>query len=258
MHVESLSNTGSTPVKQLREGNSSSAFQIPTHYKWGLLLVLLSVFLRLPAIVHAKAIDDEAGYATVAHELLRGGTLYVSALDRRPPLLFWIYTAIFFVVGPYSWVPFHLIAVAWMLLSMGGLYALGRELFSRDVGLTAALLYSIYTASVYYKLLEFNGEVMMDLPIVWALYMAFKQHTSRHRPELVVSGVLLCCAFLIKQPAAIAALPVGLYFLLPAYRAQRHLRLWHAVLHAILFTTSYFFTLGLVALVLYYQGILGE
>jgi hypothetical protein len=82
-------------IRMCREGNHSLALQIPTHYKWGILLVLLTVCLRLPAIVHPKAIDDEAGYATVAHELLHGGTLYVSALDRRPPLLFWIYTAIF-------------------------------------------------------------------------------------------------------------------------------------------------------------------
>src|SRR5215468_12775064 len=126
-----------------------------------MLLVLLTVFLRLPAVMHPKYIDDEGGYAVVAHELLHGGTLYINALDRRPPLLFWIYTAIFCVVGPYNWLPFHLIAVTWILLSMWGLYALGRELFSREVGLMAALLYSIYTASVYYVLLELNGEVMM-------------------------------------------------------------------------------------------------
>src|SRR5262249_14043311 len=239
-----------------REGHDSLASHMPTHYKWAILLVLLTVCLRLPVIVHPKAIDDEAGYATVAHELLHGGTLYVSALDRRPPLLFWIYAAIFFVVGPYNWLPFHLIAVAWILLSMWGLYALGRELFSREVGLVAALLYSIYTASVYYKLLEFNGEVMMDLPIVWALYIAFKQHASHHRPELILSGVLLCCAFLIKQPAAIAALPVGMYFLLPAYRAQRHLSLRYSVLHATLLTTSYFLTLGLVVLAFHTHGVL--
>jgi 4-amino-4-deoxy-L-arabinose transferase-like glycosyltransferase len=73
-----------------------------------------------------------------------------------------------------------------------------------------------------------------------------------------LSGFLLCCAFLIKQPAAIAALPVGMYVLLPAYRAQRHLRLRHSVVHASLLTTSYFLTLGIVALVLHHQGILGE
>jgi 4-amino-4-deoxy-L-arabinose transferase-like glycosyltransferase len=223
-----------------------------------MLLVLLTVFLRLPAVMHPKYIDDEGGYAVVAHELLHGGTLYISALDRKPPLLFWIYTAIFFVVGHYNWVALHLIASGWILLTMWGLYALGKELFHREVGLVAALLYSIYTASVHYHLIAFNGEVMMNLPIVWALYVALKQNTSCRSLALVLSGVLLCCAFLIKQPAAIAALPVGMYVVLPAYRAQYHLRLRHSVVHATLLTTSYFLTLGLVILVLYTQGILRD
>ena len=218
------------------------------------LLVLLTVFLRLPAVIHPKYIDDEGGYAVVAHELLQGGTLYISALDRKPPLLFWIYTAMFFVVGHYNWVALHLMAVSWILLTMWGLYALGKALFHRDVGLVAALLYSIYTASVHYHLIAFNGEVMMNLPIVWALYLALQQNTSCRSLALVLSGSLLCCAFLIKQPAALAALPVGMYVLLPAYRAQRHLRLRHSVVHATLLTTSYFLTLGLVALVLHTQG----
>ena len=51
-----------------------------------MLLVLLTLFLRLPAVLHPKYIDDEGGYAVVAHELLQGGTLYISALDRKPPL----------------------------------------------------------------------------------------------------------------------------------------------------------------------------
>ena len=83
-----------------------------------MLLVLLTVFLRLPAVMHPKYIDDEGGYAVVAHELLQGGTLYISALDRKPPLLFWIYTAMFCVVGPYNWVALHLLAVGWILLTM--------------------------------------------------------------------------------------------------------------------------------------------
>src|SRR5262245_2695964 len=224
----------------------------------GMLLILLTVFLRLPAVFHPKYIDDEGGYAVVAHELLHGGTLYISALDRKPPLLFWIYTAIFFVVGHYNWIALHLVAVGWILLTMWGLYALGKELFDREVGLVAALLYSIYTASVHYHLLALNGEVMMNLPIVWALYLALQQNASGRGPALVLIGFLLCCAFLIKQPAAIAALPVGIYVLLPAYRAQRHLRLRHSVVHATLLTTSYFLTLGLVVLVLHTQGILRD
>src|SRR5215510_1312945 len=223
-----------------------------------MLLVLLTVLLRLPAVLHPKYIDDEGGYAVVAHELLQGGTLYISALDRKPPLLFWIYTAIFFVVGPYNWVALHLLAVGWVLLTMWGLYALGKALFHREVGLVAALLYSIYTASVYYRLLAFNGEVMMNLPIVWALYVALKPNPSGRSLALVLSGFLLGGAFLIKQPAAIAALPVGIYVLLPAYRVQRHLRRRHAVVHATLLTISYGLTLGFVVLVLHTQGILRD
>lgn len=229
-----------------------------TWTRWSLLLVLLTVVTRLPAIFHTKQIEDEGGYAVVAHELLAGETLYKSALDRRPPLLFWLYAAFFFVVGSYNWIPFHVIGVAWILLSMGGLYTIGRGLFRWEVGLSAALLYAIYTTTMYYENLGFNGEVMMNLPIIWALAIAFKNNMARSRPELLCSGFLLGCAFLIKQPAAIAALPVGIYVLLPTYRKQRDLRIGHTVIHAAFLIVGFALALGIVALIVYQQGILRD
>jgi len=231
---------------------------MPAHYKWGILLVLLTIFLRLPAILHPKPIDDEGGYVAIAIELLNGETLYESVVERKPPLLFWIYQAIFFVVGPYNYVPFHLIGVGWILLTMWGLYAIGKELFDRDVGLAAGLLYTIAITPSLSENLAFNGEVMMNLPIVWALFLAFKQDTSPSRWELIPAGILLCLAFLIKQPAAISAIPVGIYLLLPSYRVKRNLKISQSVLHASTLTISYFLALGVAALVLNHQGILEE
>ena len=230
----------------------------PSHRRAWLLLVLLTLVLRFPAIVHPMTLDDEGGYAVVAHELLDDGTLYQSALDRRPPLLFWIYAGVFRVVGPYNWLPFHLFGVAWILLTMAGLYAIARQLFSREAGLAAALLYSICTARPDWVNLALNGELMMNLPIVWALFLALRPSASRIRPELAASGVLLASAFLIKQPAAIAAVPVALYLLLPSYRGRHDLRPRHAVAQAGLLAASYFLTLGVVALILYRQGILAD
>jgi 4-amino-4-deoxy-L-arabinose transferase-like glycosyltransferase len=201
-------------------------------------------------------IDDEGGYAVVAHELLEGGTLYRSALDRRPPLIFWIYKAIFLLVGKYNWFGFHVVAVAWIVLTMAGLYATGRELFSQQVGLAAAFLYSICTARCDWQNLAFNGEIMMTLPIVWALYLAFKRETARRNWELALGGTMLACAFLIKQPAAIAAIPVGCYLLLPSYRAKRRLSLGKSFIQAAILTTGYFLTLGIVVLILRREGIL--
>src|SRR5262249_15057472 len=166
-----------------------------TWTRWSLLLILLTVLLRLPAIIHPKYIDDDGGYAVVAHELLAGEALYQTAIDRKPPLLLWSYAAIFFVVGHYNWMLLHVIGVIWILLTMGGLYAIGKAMFNWEVGLSAALLYSLYTTSMYFRNLALNGEVMMNLPIVWALWIAFTNHTARYRPELLCSGFLLGCAF---------------------------------------------------------------
>jgi hypothetical protein len=63
---------------------------------------------------------------------------------------------------------------------------------------------------------------------------------------------------LLKQPAAIAAVPLGIYLLLPSYRANRGLTRTASVTHAAMLTAAFFATLGLVAIVLWEQGILSE
>jgi len=230
----------------------------PSLLRAWLLLALLTLALRLPAIVHPMTLDDEGGYAVVAHELLEGGTLYRSALDRRPPLLFWIYAGVFGVVGEYNWPAFHLFGVAWILFTMAGLYAIARQLFSREVAVAAALLYSICTARPDWVNLALNGEVMMNLPIVWGLFLALRRSAPGVRFELAASGALLACAFLIKQPAAVAAVPAAVYLLLPSRRAGSGLRRRDAVLQAGLLGASFFLTLGAVALILHRQGILAD
>src|SRR6266481_4135972 len=107
-------------------------------------IVLLTVATRLPSLQHPQAIDDEAAYSVVANEIVDGGRPYIDAVDRKPPLLFWTYAAVFKVAGKYNWTALH-------------------------------------------------------------------------------AGALLCAGFLLKQPAAIAAVPLGLYLLLPSYRASRGL-----------------------------------
>lgn len=228
----------------------------PSRYRWPILLVLLTLLVRLPAIVHPKPIDDEGGYAVIANELLHGRSLYIDVVERKPPLLFWTYAAIFKIFGVYRWPPLHLAATAWILLTMWGLYAVAKTLFDRNTGLAAALFYTIAITPSLSQNLAFNGEVMMNLPIVWAYWAAFRQSTARYRPELILSGVLLCCAFFIKQPAAVAAIPLGIYLLLPSYRAGRRLNVFHSFAQACILTVSYFTTLAAFVLILHHQGIL--
>lgn len=221
-------------------------------------IVLLTIAIRIPALQHPQPIDDETVYSVVANEIVDGGRPYIDAVERKPPLLFWTYAAIFKVAGKYNWPALHVVALLWTLATMAGLYFIGRELFDRNAGLMAALLYSIFQPWATAKNLALNGELLMNLPIAWAWAIALRRSSSRLRPELLLAGALLCAGFLLKQPAAIAALPLGIYLLLPSYRASRGITWTESIIQAALLTIGFVATLGAVALLLWKQGILGE
>ena len=185
---------------------------VPTHslrqFRFAALgIILLTVAIRLPSLLHPQPIDSEEMYSVVANEIVDGGRPYADAVERKPPLLFWTYAAVFKVAGEFNWKALHIVALMWTLCAMAGLYVIGRELFDRNTGLIAALFYSVFQPWWTWKTLAFDGEMLMNLPIIWAWAIAFRRGSSRLRPELFVAGALLGAAFLLKQPAAIAAVP---------------------------------------------------
>jgi len=221
-------------------------------------LVVLTVVTRLPLLVHPGPIDDEVMYSVVADVMVDGGRLYIDAVDRKPPLLFWTYSALFTLAGPHNWLALHFVALLWTLLTMLGLYALARDMFDVETGVAAAALYSVFQPWATPKNLAFNGELMMNLPLVWAWVLAFGRARLRWRLELTAAGALLATAFLLKQPAAIAAVPVGLYVLLPQYRAARGYTWAQSVVHAGWLTVGFVGALGVTAAALYVHGNLSQ
>lgn len=221
-------------------------------------IVFLTIAIRLPSLVHPQPIDAEAMYSVVANEIVDGGRPYIDAVERKPPLLFWTYAVIFKIAGKFNWTALHFVAFLWTLGAMAGLCVIGRELFDRNTGLIAALLYSVFQPWGTWVNLSADGEMLMNLPIIWAWAIAFRRSTSRARPELFAAGALLAAAFLLKQPAAIAAVPLGIYLLLPSYRASRSLTPTNSIIQATMLTLGFFGTLGFVTIVLWKQGIVHE
>src|SRR6476619_4145125 len=236
-----------------KQGHSLRRFQ------WAALgIVLLTIAIRLPSLVHPQPIDSEGIYSVVANEMVDGGRPYIDAVERKPPLLFWTYAAIFRATGKFNWVALHFVALAWTLCAMAGLYAIGSGLFDRNTGLIAALFYGVFQPWWTWKNLSLDAEMLMNLPIIWAWAIAFRRGSSRLRPELFLAGVLLGAAFLLKQPAAIAAVPLGIYLLLPSYRASRSLTRTNSIIQAAMLTAGFFVALSLVTIVVWKQGILHD
>src|SRR5437764_1919288 len=221
-------------------------------------IVLLTVAIRLPSLLHPQPIDSEAMYSVVANEIVDGGRPYIDAVERKPPLLFWTYAAAFEIAGKFNWKALHIVALVWTLCAMAGLYVIGCELFDRNTGLIAAFFYSVFQSWWMWKNLSFDGEMLMNLPIIWAWAIALRRSSSRLRPELFLAGALLGVAFLLKQPAAIAAVPLGICLLLPSYRASRSLTRMNSIIQAAILTAGFFAVLGVVTIVLWKQGILHE
>jgi len=197
-------------------------------------------------------------YSVVSNEIVDGGRPYADAVERKPPLLFWTYAAVFKVAGEYNWKALHIVALVWTLCAMAGLYVIGCELFDGTTGLIAAFFYTVFQPWWTWKTLSFDGEMLMNLPIILAWAIAFGRGSSRLRPELLVAGALLGAAFLLKQPAAIAAVPLGIYLLLPSYRASRSLTRINSIVQATTLTAGFFAVVGLVTIVLWKQGILRD
>src|SRR5438552_10256849 len=221
-------------------------------------IVVLTIAIRLPALLHPQPIDSEAMYSVVANEIVDGGRPYIDAVERKQPLLFWTYAGIFEVAGEFNWKALHFVALVWTLCAMAGLYLIGRDLFDRNTGLIAAFFYSVFQPWWTWKNLSFDSEMLMNLPIIWAWAIAFGGGSSRLRPELFLAGVLMGAAFLLKQPAAIAAVPLGIYLLLPCYRASRGFTPTNSIIQATMLTLGFFAALGLVSIVLWKQGIVRD
>ena len=187
---------------------------------YGLLLVATTIAIRLPLLAQHSAIDDEVNYSVVARQLMDGGLMYVDVVERRPPATFWLYEGVFRLFGRENWFALHAVGTAWVLLTMLALYVAASRLFGPHAGFLAALLYGVFQPWWYWDNLAFNGEVLMNLPIAAAYALCIGAKRTHEWASHAAAGALVATAFLLKQPAAVAAIPLVIYVLHPA-RSRR-------------------------------------
>ena len=129
----------------MRDGHGSS------HGFWRRLLpalALLAVVTRIPSFRPPLWSPDEGYLAVQARILAAGGTLYDTVVDRKPPLLPWLYQASFELFGDTSLHAVKVLAVAAHLLTAVLLAATARDRWGDRAGRTAAVLYLLVSVGL--------------------------------------------------------------------------------------------------------------
>jgi 4-amino-4-deoxy-L-arabinose transferase-like glycosyltransferase len=182
------------------------------------LVALFVTFLAIAAVLRAPTLSnhvfnsDEAYLATEAQIIDDGGHLYADAVDRKPPIVPYLYAAVFRATGSDDLAPVRAVAILAQALTALLLAAEARRRFGgRHTDLLVGVLYLAAATAFRPQDAQAAGFEVFMLPLMTAAVVL----GARRRPA--ASGVVLAIATLTKQTAITALLPLAWL----AWRARR-------------------------------------
>ncbi|GAA5013040.1 ArnT family glycosyltransferase [Kitasatospora paranensis] len=217
------------------------AARIRTGY-WSRLvpvLALLAALTHLPSFLRPVWSPDEGYLATQARMLADGGVLYDTVVDRKPPLLPWLYQACFALFGSGSLWPLRTLAIGAHLLTAVLLASIARGRWGNRAGGAAGALYLLVSIGLSPEDTQAATFEVFMLP---AMVAAFR-YAERRR--WLAAGIAVAVCSLTKQTGGAVLLPV-LWMLFQDAR-RRGVR-WPPVLGAI--GLGFALPIALVALIL--------
>ena len=181
---------------------------LTTSRSW-LVVIAVAFALRLPALNDRFYSNDEATYSAIGAKLVSGGTMYVDAVDHKPPGIAWLYASTFRAGGMYRlrWIRVLLAAtVALTGIAIGELTAL---LTGDPLTRVAGLLYVVLSATGFAPNTQAaNTELFSNLPLTLAAIATVKQSRAKRMLATwtwaLLAGVATAAATLFRYQVAIA------------------------------------------------------
>jgi 4-amino-4-deoxy-L-arabinose transferase-like glycosyltransferase len=164
--------------------------------------LLLSLLTHLPGFTRALWNPDEAFLGTQGRVLAGGGRLYVDVVDRKPPILPYLYALAVTIGGDNAiWLMRGLAVLAHVATALL-LAAIARHLWGRRAGLATGVLYLLASPGLAPDDAQLASFEVFMLPfMVGAIYLAL-------RGWFGWAGLALAGATLTKQVAGATLLPL--------------------------------------------------
>ncbi len=187
-------------------GHSAPSRPAPSGARYWLCLVpvlaVLACLTRLPSFRRPLWSPDEGYLAVQARILAHGGELYRTVVDRKPPLLPWLYEAAFAVFGDGSLLPLKALAVAAQCLTAVLLASLACRRWGAGAGRTAGVLYLLASVGLGPEDAQAATFEVFILPCTAAAVWC------ADRRRWGAAGTAVACAFLTKQTGAAVLVPI--------------------------------------------------
>ncbi|WP_245984807.1 ArnT family glycosyltransferase [Streptomyces tateyamensis] len=166
------------------------------------LLAVLAVATHVPSFMRPVWSPDEGYLATQARMLADGGVLYDTVVDRKPPLLPWLYEACFSIFGSLSLWPLRTLAIVAHLVTAVLLASIARGRWGNRAGGAAGALYLMLSIGLSPEDTQAATFEVFMLP---AMVAAFR-YAERRR--WLAAGIAVAVCSLTKQTGGAVLLPV--------------------------------------------------
>ncbi len=183
-------------------------------FKFSLMLILAMV-LVIAIVVRIRMLTvplerDEGEYAYAGQLMLQGVPPYQLAYNMKMPGIYAAYAVIMAVFGQnHLAIHFGVLIINVMTIIL--IYYLAKKLFGKIAATATAVFFAITSMSVNIQATA-NAENFVILPAIAAILLLVKFVGSRKIWQLIVSGLLLGIAFMMKQHGA-AFIVFGVFYL---------------------------------------------
>ena len=193
--------------------------------RWvNVIIIALVVILRSPSLLPSMYNADEGYYGIIANDTLDGGTFYRTAVDTKPPGIYYIYVAVFKLAGKNNLFAVHVLAILVVVTTALVVRRIGARVADDWAGAWSGIGYAVFLHA--YRpgdTLPANTEIFASLFLALSVLAFFQGERKAGWGWMFVSGALVGVATLIRQPSAVTlgAMLVSLLYawLIPRYQS---------------------------------------
>ncbi|PIR21588.1 MAG: hypothetical protein COV45_02275 [Deltaproteobacteria bacterium CG11_big_fil_rev_8_21_14_0_20_47_16] len=172
------------------------------HWKW-LLFIVTIIFVTRATTFIQPLIDDEEAFSAFARVLLHGGIPYVTIIDNKPPILYYIYAACLWLFGESNTVSIHIMGILCTCAICWYLFKIGSRIFSVRSGYWAALSFAIFSTCYIPPTLAVHASLLIALPLTCSVWCLIQWYDHKSLIWIVFCGMLCAFAIFIKYQAFI-------------------------------------------------------